>query len=127
MSTTRSRIAVLVSTMTYLVYENFTDLGKGVWREDSGFAGNALTHPYADQSLFPEMCSPTSTTTPSTGHTTSMPMDPASAMAHCSSRYSTCAPSSRYRVMGVSRPSRKRICTSSTGSQIWASTSTFPH
>jgi N,N-dimethylformamidase len=50
--TAGSRIAVLVSTMTYLVYENFTDLGKGVWRQDSGFAGNAMTHPYADPSLF---------------------------------------------------------------------------
>jgi N,N-dimethylformamidase len=50
--TTRSRIAVLVSTMTYLVYENFTDLGKGVWREDNDFTGNALTHPYSDPSLF---------------------------------------------------------------------------
>lgn len=50
--TTRSPVAVLVSTMTYLVYENFTDLGKGVWREDSGFAGNALSHPYSDPGLF---------------------------------------------------------------------------
>ncbi|MBP1782056.1 N,N-dimethylformamidase [Micromonospora sp. HB375] len=50
-----SRIAVLISTMSYLVYENFTDLGKGVWREDSGFVGNGLTHPLADPSLFREV------------------------------------------------------------------------
>jgi N,N-dimethylformamidase len=47
-----NRIAVLVSTMTYLVYENFTDLGKGVWRDDSAFVGNSLTHPYSDPSIF---------------------------------------------------------------------------
>lgn len=47
----RSRIAVLMSTMTYLVYENFTDLGKGVWKADSSFVGNALTHPFADPLL----------------------------------------------------------------------------
>ena len=52
---TRSRIAVLISTMSYLVYENFTDLGKGVWREDSGYAGNALTHPLAEPSLSREV------------------------------------------------------------------------
>lgn len=44
----RSKVAVLMSTLTYLSYENFTDLGKGTWREDSGYAGNASTHPYID-------------------------------------------------------------------------------
>lgn len=51
----RNNVAVLISTMTYLVYQNFTDIGKGVWREASGYVGNALTHPYADPTLFPEV------------------------------------------------------------------------
>ena len=43
----RARVAVVMSTMTYLAYENFTDIGKDAWREGA-FTGSALTHPYAD-------------------------------------------------------------------------------
>lgn len=46
----RSRIAVLMSTMTYLVYANFTDIGPGAWAEGQ-YTGNALTHPYADPTV----------------------------------------------------------------------------
>ncbi len=46
----RSRIAVLMSTLTYTVYANFTDLGPGAWRED---ATNTWTSsaPHADPTL----------------------------------------------------------------------------
>jgi N,N-dimethylformamidase len=48
---TRSRIAILMSTLTYTVYANFTDLGPGAWREG---AANTWTSsaPHADPSLF---------------------------------------------------------------------------
>lgn len=44
------RVALLLSTMTYLVYANFTDLGKNVWSEGS-YVADAQTHPYADAAL----------------------------------------------------------------------------
>ena len=49
--TARSRIAVLMSTLTYTVYANFTDLGPGAWREG---ATNTWTSgaPNADPTLF---------------------------------------------------------------------------
>jgi N,N-dimethylformamidase len=49
--TARSRIAVLMSTLTYTVYANFTDLGPGAWKEG---ATNTWTSgaPHADPSLF---------------------------------------------------------------------------
>jgi N,N-dimethylformamidase len=49
--TAGSRIAVLMSTLTYTVYANFTDLGPGAWREG---ATNTWTSgaPHADPSLF---------------------------------------------------------------------------
>ncbi len=50
----RSKIAVLMSTLTYLSYENFTDLGKGTWREGAPFTASALLHPYADPSVNPD-------------------------------------------------------------------------
>ena len=46
-----SKIAVLMSTMTYVCYSNFTDVGVGAWRE--GATGSwALAAPYADPTLF---------------------------------------------------------------------------
>lgn len=45
-----SRIAVLVSTLTYVVYENFTDIGRDAWREGA-HTGNALRQPLADPTL----------------------------------------------------------------------------
>lgn len=46
----RSRIAVLMSTLTYTVYTNFTDLGPGAWREG---ATNTWTSgaPHAEPTL----------------------------------------------------------------------------
>ncbi len=45
-----SRIAVLMSTVTYQCYSNYTDLGPGAWREgaDPAWTSNA---PFADPSL----------------------------------------------------------------------------
>lgn len=50
--TARGRIAVLMATVTYVTYENFTDLGKGTWRADTDFKASALSHPYADTTIF---------------------------------------------------------------------------
>jgi N,N-dimethylformamidase len=44
-----AQVAVLLSTMTYVAYANFTDIGKWVWRD--GFTGTAATHPYAEPDL----------------------------------------------------------------------------
>jgi N,N-dimethylformamidase len=55
-STARSRVAVLMPTLTYVVYANFTDLGPGAWRE--GAAGNwrwSPDTPNADPTLFREV------------------------------------------------------------------------
>ncbi len=38
--TTRSRIAVLMSTVTYVTYANFTDIGRDAWREGA-YTGDA--------------------------------------------------------------------------------------
>jgi N,N-dimethylformamidase len=54
--TARSRIAVLMPTLTYVIYANFTDLGKGVWQE--GAIGNwrwSPDTPNADPTLFREV------------------------------------------------------------------------
>jgi len=50
----RSRIAVLMSTLTYTVYANFTDLGPGAWREGAKntWASGA---PHADPTLLREV------------------------------------------------------------------------
>jgi N,N-dimethylformamidase len=48
--TTRSRIAVLMSTVTYVTYANFTDIGRDAWR-DGAYTGDATAQPYADPSL----------------------------------------------------------------------------
>ncbi|HEX6868033.1 MAG TPA: N,N-dimethylformamidase beta subunit family domain-containing protein, partial [Candidatus Limnocylindrales bacterium] len=48
--TTRSSIAVLMSTVTYVTYANFTDIGRHAWRE-GGWHGDALAQPFADPSL----------------------------------------------------------------------------
>lgn len=48
--TATARVAMLLSTMTYLTYENFTDIGKGVWRE--GSQESSGLHPYADANIF---------------------------------------------------------------------------
>ena len=48
--TTRSRIAVLMSTVTYVTYANFTDIGRDAWREGA-YTGDATAQPYADPSL----------------------------------------------------------------------------
>ena len=45
---------MLVSTLTYVVYENFTDIGRDAWREDAR-TGNALRQPLADPTLFREV------------------------------------------------------------------------
>lgn len=47
----RSRIAVLMSTLTYTVYANFTDLGPGAWEEGATNTW-ASSAPHADPSLF---------------------------------------------------------------------------
>lgn len=47
----RAQIAVLMSTFTYLSYENFTDLGKRAWEEGAPFTATAQFHPFADPSL----------------------------------------------------------------------------
>ena len=48
--TQRSRIAVLMSTVTYVTYANFTDIGRDAWRE-GGWHGDAMAQPFADPSL----------------------------------------------------------------------------
>jgi N,N-dimethylformamidase len=52
--TATASVAVLLSTMTYLTYENFTDIGKGAWREGA-FVGSSGLNPYADATLFPDV------------------------------------------------------------------------
>ena len=48
--TARSRIAVLMSTVTYVTYANFTDIGRDAWREGA-YTGDAAAQPFADPSL----------------------------------------------------------------------------
>ena len=48
--TTRSRIAVLMSTVTYVTYANFTDIGRDAWREGA-YTGDATAQPFADPTL----------------------------------------------------------------------------
>jgi N,N-dimethylformamidase len=48
--TANAGVALLLSTMSYLTYENFTDIGKGVWRD--GFTEGSGLHPYADAGVF---------------------------------------------------------------------------
>ena len=49
--TASAKIAVLVSTMTYVCYANFTDIGVGAWQEDA--TGNwASSAPYVNPTLF---------------------------------------------------------------------------
>jgi N,N-dimethylformamidase len=50
-----SRIAVLMSTLTYLSYENFTDLGKHMWKAGATFDASAQYHPFADPTLAREV------------------------------------------------------------------------
>ena len=40
-----------MSTVTYVTYANFTDIGRDAWRE-GGWHGDAMAQPYADPSLF---------------------------------------------------------------------------
>lgn len=47
----RSRIAVLMSTLTYTVYANFTDLGPGAWQDGAGNTWSSGA-PHANPSLF---------------------------------------------------------------------------
>ncbi len=49
--TVTSNIAVLMSTMTYVCYANFTDLGVGAWQEGATTKWASET-PYADPTLF---------------------------------------------------------------------------
>ncbi len=49
--TTRSRIAVVMSTMTYVTYANFTDIGRDAWREGA-YTGDAMAQPFADATIF---------------------------------------------------------------------------
>lgn len=49
--TSRSRIAVLMSTVTYLVYSNFTDIGRTAWR-DPDWTGDPVGAPLADPTIF---------------------------------------------------------------------------
>ncbi len=49
--TATSNIAVLMSTMTYVCYANFTDLGVGAWQEGATTKWASET-PYADPTLF---------------------------------------------------------------------------
>lgn len=52
----RSPIAVLIPTLTYVIYANFTDLGKGTWKE--GATGSwrwSPATPNADPTLFREV------------------------------------------------------------------------
>ena len=52
--TSGSRVAVLMSTLTYHVYANFTDLGPGAWKAD-GSAHWTSGAPHADPGLFREV------------------------------------------------------------------------
>jgi len=52
--TSRSKIAVLMSTLTYHVYANFTDLGPGAWKAD-GNAHWSSGAPHVDPTLFREV------------------------------------------------------------------------
>ncbi len=50
----RARIAVVMSTLTYEIYANFTDIGRKVWRGES-WNGNPIGQPFADPTLFREV------------------------------------------------------------------------
>lgn len=52
--TSRSKIAVLMSTVTYTVYENFTDIGPQAWR-DPTWSGDIVSAPFADNTIFREV------------------------------------------------------------------------
>ena len=49
--TSRSKIAVLMSTVTYAVYEDFTDIGVTVWR-DPDWKADPVLHPLAAPTFF---------------------------------------------------------------------------
>ena len=49
--TARSKIAVLMSTVTYTVYENFTDIGVSAWR-DPNWQADPVAAPLADNTIF---------------------------------------------------------------------------
>jgi N,N-dimethylformamidase len=48
--TSRSCIAVLMSTVTYVTYANFTDIGRDAWQEGI-YRGDATAQPFADPTL----------------------------------------------------------------------------
>ncbi len=50
----RSKIAVVMSTVTYTIYENFTDIGRDVWR-DEHWTGDSVGQPLADPRIFREV------------------------------------------------------------------------
>jgi len=50
----RSKIAVVMSTLTYEIYANFTDIGRKVWRGEA-WSGNPIGQPFADPTLFREV------------------------------------------------------------------------
>jgi N,N-dimethylformamidase len=52
--TARSKIAVLMSTVTYTVYENFTDVGVSAWR-DPDWTPDAVGQALADNTIFREV------------------------------------------------------------------------
>ena len=52
--TNRSKIAVVMSTVTYVVYQNFTDIGRTAWR-DPDWAGDPIGAPLADPTTFREV------------------------------------------------------------------------
>lgn len=52
--TATTKVAVLMPTLTYVMYANYTDLGKGAWQpEQAGHWSNVT--PHADPTLFPEV------------------------------------------------------------------------
>jgi N,N-dimethylformamidase len=52
--TARQKVAVLMSTVTYVVYENFTDVGVSAWR-DPAWASDPIGSPLADNTIFREI------------------------------------------------------------------------
>jgi N,N-dimethylformamidase len=48
--TAAASVALLLASMTYVAYENFTDIGKGAWRES--FQESSGYRPYADITAF---------------------------------------------------------------------------
>ena len=50
----RAKIAVVMSTLTYEIYANFTDIGRKVWRGEP-WSGNPIGQPWADPTLFREV------------------------------------------------------------------------